>query len=381
MDSSAKSITAIRLDSLSLGDRLLPNGLAHRHSGWEPNPYFLRPALGDCELSRDISEAYERIRAEVNSYRLGGVHFVRHTFMGSELLPINLEQGELIYGPGIGWADSYLEYYMGEMGATADTESVWQVPRVSAETISGPALIVGMPGASVFGHWLLDIIPALHRFRRHANPGGYTLVAGSNIPWLHHFLKLMDFNPRELHLVSPTGAISADYAVKPDLPKHGFGLFIPAVREGLLDFRGRCFRYQHMKGEIVPSPERIFLSRNKWGSRMHREIQNVQKLFEAKGYTVVYPEDHPIERMTHIMRKARIIVGEDGSALHNAIFAPPGCAIAIIENRDFRNFWHMGLAEAFRQFTFYLATYYLSPAFASPAEEGVRQISRAVGDV
>jgi O-antigen biosynthesis protein WbqL len=75
-------------------------------------------------------------------------------------------------------------------------------------------------------------------------------------------------------------------------------------------------------------PRRIFVSRR--SRPIFRELDNLRELEEIavqEGLTVVCPEDYPFERQIALFRGATMIVGEYGSALHNALFSPSGTLV------------------------------------------------------
>jgi capsular polysaccharide biosynthesis protein len=72
----------------------------------------------------------------------------------------------------------------------------------------------------------------------------------------------------------------------------------------------------------VSSPERLFVAR-KPGMR-HRDCRNaseVEALFEAAGFRMVYPENHTLAEQAGLFSGARVVAGFGGSGLFNALFA------------------------------------------------------------
>jgi O-antigen biosynthesis protein WbqL len=75
-------------------------------------------------------------------------------------------------------------------------------------------------------------------------------------------------------------------------------------------------------------PKRIFVSRKL--KSIFRALDNLTELEEIavqEGLTILYPEDHALERQIALFRNAETVVGEFGSALHNALFSPQGTLV------------------------------------------------------
>jgi hypothetical protein len=73
---------------------------------------------------------------------------------------------------------------------------------------------------------------------------------------------------------------------------------------------------------------RIFISRRRQSIfRTLANLKEIESIAREEGLTVVYPEDHPIKSQIDLFRNAKLIVGEYGSALHNAIFTPHGATV------------------------------------------------------
>jgi O-antigen biosynthesis protein WbqL len=75
-------------------------------------------------------------------------------------------------------------------------------------------------------------------------------------------------------------------------------------------------------------PKTIFVSRR--SKSVFRALDNLREL-EAiavqEGLTVLYPEDHSLERQIAVFQNAELVAGEFGSALHNTIFSPRGTLV------------------------------------------------------
>jgi capsular polysaccharide biosynthesis protein len=66
----------------------------------------------------------------------------------------------------------------------------------------------------------------------------------------------------------------------------------------------------------------------------------VRATLEPRGFTVLHPEDHTYKKQFEIFRQAEIVVGEDGSAMHNAGFCRPDTPLVVWSRADKVNWWH-----------------------------------------
>ncbi|MFS0867592.1 DUF563 domain-containing protein [Microbacterium sp. 179-B 1A2 NHS] len=104
--------------------------------------------------------------------------------------------------------------------------------------------------------------------------------------------------------------------------------------------------------EVDPSsPRKIFVSR-RYGVKKRgcRNASAVDQLFEDHGFTVVYPEDHPLEGQAKLFGNARVIAGFGGSGMYNSIFADHLDAMIILNSQSYsgRTEHLIGLTKADR---------------------------------
>jgi capsular polysaccharide biosynthesis protein len=72
----------------------------------------------------------------------------------------------------------------------------------------------------------------------------------------------------------------------------------------------------------APTYDRIFVSRtSRWKRRVCRNAGDVERLFEAHGFTVIYPETLDLGVQAALFANATVIAGFGGSALFNMIYA------------------------------------------------------------
>ncbi len=93
------------------------------------------------------------------------------------------------------------------------------------------------------------------------------------------------------------------------------------VHPGITDVWSRITRA--IVDPAAPTLERIFVSRSASLSnrRACRNGDEVERLFESYGFTVIFPEDHDLAVQAGMFRSAKVIAGFGGSAMFNLMFA------------------------------------------------------------
>lgn len=185
-----------------------------------------------------------------------------------------------------------------------------------------------------FGHFVIETLPSLwahrkdepliaHRFGDDGNPSG----------WQLQFLRLAGLQP-------PT--VISDRAVRVD------NLRVPtrpavvgaAVSSEAVEVWQRLAR-KATGGEDLPrgrgsmiaySRSRLEANR-RGGLKARRMVTNADALdaiWRRNGFEVVYPETLSIVDQIRLVRRARVLIGLDGSALHTSAFARPGTSVIMV---------------------------------------------------
>jgi O-antigen biosynthesis protein WbqL len=234
--------------------------------------------------------------------------------------------GQLCHEHGL--LPDYFEIMTTQMGLDYKPVQRWLRGLLSADLqivdIATPAL-VAVHGHWNFGHFLMEILPRLLVLDRDCPPDWPILMAaveGSFLPGMVRLAcpdrPIVTFDPDRQGIRAPMLVGCGDLIT----PRGS----LPALQGLYAGLRDRLVPLATHDGPVA---ERVFLSRAGVRKRRH-VIANrpaVEAAAEAAGYLVVRPEDLPWPDQARLFARARIIAGEYGSALHNAIFAPPGTTI------------------------------------------------------
>ena len=250
-------------------------------------------------------------------------YFVRNvTISGSGYL---MHADDLVTDP------SDLSAVAAELFERPAPDSPLAVPHVQERWVEGTSVVAVAPGFSAYGHWLLDFVP---RFMIARDALGQAFASASLViphdtpAWARAMVEAF------------TGAKAAQFE---------------AYRRGKerLALRHACVpSYVHNAYSFHPYAQAVF---NAIGARpmpgrtrklcisrsgvvavthgAHARFRNRNAFeLEAKrfGYDVMHPETTPIARQASLFASASHVIGEFGSALHNAVFGPAGQRVGFI---------------------------------------------------
>lgn len=201
---------------------------------------------------------------------------------------------------------------------------------------SKQAFLIGGRGGQVYGHWLLDFIPQMMTVLRIGDLYGHDgPIFVANCPaYARSLIEFLELTERCIFL-SPADHYRVENLICPLITKLG--------RRYSASVLTRCFAALGPKDEII-STKRILV-----GRRKQPFVSNFSELsdrLQSRGFDLIYPEDHSLEDQFRIFRAAKVIVGEDGSALHNAGFCQPGGKLVIYSRANKVNYWHAAVAES-----------------------------------
>ena len=195
-------------------------------------------------------------------------------------------------------------------------------------TIDGTVALLCGPGHETYGHWLVDFLPRLWVLHQ----------AGQDLAALRYLVPA-DLRPFGLELLRLCG-IRDDQIVAyrhwQELPRVEHLLLPTGLRLG--DRLARCFGaatafWVARLTRHMPAPRRrpttLYL-RRAGGSRTLRNRERIEAMAQEDGFTMIEPETLTVPDQIALFTGARIIAGEYGSALHNAVFAGPGATICAL---------------------------------------------------
>jgi hypothetical protein len=131
-------------------------------------------------------------------------------------------------------------------------------------------------------------------------------------PFMSAIFKHLGFDPERIHLCNAPTHVGTLNALPQDLA------LAHSVNASRRDFLRRV-RPSHAAGRRGL----LYLSRSRFRSRRRiRHEEAIEAYMAAKGARIVYPETIPFDTQLQEIAAAKLIVGCQGSALHNIMFAP-----------------------------------------------------------
>jgi capsular polysaccharide biosynthesis protein len=222
-------------------------------------------------------------------------------------------------------------------------------PSLPIRRVDGERVLLTGPAYQMYGHWLIDFCPRLHvltalghdlKTLRYLLP---TDMPQFSLEWL----TLLGIAPSQLDFYNPQSErIEIATALIPTTLR-GNGRANPLFAAAAADFKHRALRHTQPRAH-----RKLYVSRRHWKNRSRRlvNIEAIERIFEARNFEFVFPEQLPIAAQIEVFSTAKLIAGEYGSALHNAIFAPQGATTLALRGTEADpGFLHSGLCEALNQ--------------------------------
>lgn len=280
----------------------------------------------------------------------GIINAFDYYYFGNCALPIDIFRHEIIVGEPLCWGEDFAKWYCGNN----EFPEFWGVGqkfkpfrelrrRMNSIELSGEYVLLSAPGQDIYGHWLIDFVPRLN-FINKIDARNSSIILDRMPQWAKYFIGAFDIDEHRI-INNPGRFFKLSSALIPTSAKSGYRLGETACSDAwkiLNNYHDKNF----LDKEII-SPKKIFLSRSKLDNS-NRSLKNrtqIEHMMEVRGYAIMYPEQYSISDQVNLMRKARVIVGEDGSALHNIIFCQPGAVLGVISLPERENLWHLGIGQ------------------------------------
>ncbi|WP_162239597.1 glycosyltransferase 61 family protein [Methylobacterium sp. Leaf87] len=207
---------------------------------------------------------------------------------------------------------------------------------LSKRKIEGLSVAFVSNAYQIYGHWLLDILPRLwiaveiYGVNKSANfiiPNGTPKFAAEIMRDYFEIPTVVNFDLDRENLL-------LENVVIPSLPHNDH--FFHSIMNEFVDWLLAHPKVIAATQNRTNSLELVYVTRKKFrgvSTSYARSIANeeqVLELVEAMGFTVLSPEELAWHDQISIFSRARVIAGEDGSGLHNAIFSSAETAVVCL---------------------------------------------------
>ncbi|MDI7776356.1 glycosyltransferase 61 family protein [Asticcacaulis sp. EMRT-3] len=280
----------------------------------------------------------------------GILKFNEYSFFENCAMPINIGRREGLIGEPIGWGIDFATWYADQHGLETILDRSLSrnyidlmLEELRKHTLSGQAVIMSAPGQEIYGHWLLDIIPRLHVLSL-GDFDGLPIYYNNMPKWADYFLEALALDPARFQ-PHPARFFKVEEAIVPTASKSGYRLGETSLKAAW----ARILQaYSPPPMDKAQLSRKVFFSRRQLAFSARRSVPNIADIENAlrdRGYAIVFPETLSIPEQIRIMREARVVIGEDGSALHNIIFSHPGMRLGVLSWPERTNLWHMGICQ------------------------------------
>lgn len=202
-------------------------------------------------------------------------------------------------------------------------------PDVPVRRIDGMLAVIYGPAHQTWGHWLCDYLPRLHVLVR----CGYDLAT-------LRFAVPPDLKPFAQALLARAGigagqlvryAYGKEVLQAETLLRPGGFRSDDALASGFAAATAFWMGRMGFARPAARGARRIFLSRaGAAGERVVSNRSEIEALAAARGFDIIHPERMTLDDQLAAYADSAMIVGEYGSALHNAIFAGAGARVCAL---------------------------------------------------
>ena len=206
--------------------------------------------------------------------------------------------------------------------------SNWITPAFAAAptdlSLSGTVAVLFADGASLYSHWMFDLLPKIEVLRR----------AGWSDRDIDHYV-----------VNTTNGGFSAEtlsrLGIAPDKVVHASGCVVSGDMLLVPSRVRRRFRTPDWAREFVASlflprdqgdsrsrtGERIYISRAAARRRRILNEAEVRLLLDNRGFRTIFAENMKIAELAPIVRRSALIVAPHGAGITNVAFGPPGIRV------------------------------------------------------
>lgn len=241
--------------------------------------------------------------------------------------------------------------------SAATRESVFSLARASDPVPLNTALALVGVSSSNYWHWLMEFLPRVLVWRGQPGFDEVPIIVDHQIP--EQYLEaLRTFAGRDgpFIVLEPGKAVAVKRLLTasmfvniPHFPRAG----VPTNEATILDAELLAQQLAHLGPALEelevghPGADRIFLTRPASPHRGAANMAEVENWFQEHGFKLVEMGELSFVEQVQSMRGARVVVGTNGAALANMLFARPGTRIGVLDNEYFEdNLWYALVAAA-----------------------------------
>lgn len=325
--------------------------------------------LGDCSNASSARDHFSKLARKANGVSIGMIR-LRNVYLASPTgMIIDLDKGLYHWGQTIGWAGAALvrKKLCEDHGALDSGDGSISLSRSKFyDARSYDCLrLTSAAGYSIYGHWLIDVIPRLLLCKEYSGQPRAPFYGARVRPWALAMAEAAGVDISNRVQSTPGELVFAKMVEIPTFIRHGVVLD---------EVRAVAAWDTLMSGHGLGADgygSLIYVSRANWGTRTLSNARELETLLESYGFRVVHPESMTLREQVDAFASARLVIGEDGSGMHNTVFAKTYVQLGII-SMGRTNFYHASIANAKQHSVRYLAAVEVgsggSPSWSLPRD-------------
>lgn len=191
--------------------------------------------------------------------------------------------------------------------------------------VAGTLCNIGLPGARIYGHWIVDVLPRVYRTLSHGLAIDRYVMGETQKPWQIAILEALDIaGDKVLFWDARQYRLEAERLIVPT-----FARISSELHEEFMDVH-IFLREKHAAPELdKPATDRLFIARAEGGNRQLANRDAVEAVFADQGFEIFRPEHWPF--VEQIKKLARV-AGECGLGMHNTVFCRPGTRVGVLQS-------------------------------------------------
>lgn len=257
----------------------------------------------------------------------------------------------LLVGNSLMYPPSCFPYQHSSLKFTEENELEWSIDLPGKQKyLSGTTATFVCDGWQIYGHWLVDVIPRIHRAIESGITIDHFLFAGPARDWQIQILETIGLNISKCHFID----LSKETVECEKLVVTTYDRFNSEIRPELLNIHTKLTK-SLANNDAGNSKRLLYVSRGKWGgSRLLTNRTEVDEVFHQAGYEIVQPETYSFADQIRLFASASVVFGECGSGMHNAIFSSRDCRVGLIQSSNNYNFLQAQIALFLEQEIYYV---------------------------
>ncbi|WP_176225234.1 glycosyltransferase family 61 protein [Methylomagnum ishizawai] len=194
--------------------------------------------------------------------------------------------------------------------------------------LAGTVCNLGLPGARIYGHWIVDVLPRLYKTLGHGLVIDHYVMGETRKPWQNDILKAVGVaEDKFLFWDARQYRLEAERLVVPT-----FARISSELHEEFMDVH-IFLREKHAASELgSPATDKLFIARAEGGNRQLANRDAVEAVFADHGFEIFRPELWPFVEQIKKLARAAVVAGECGSGMHNTVFCRPGTRVGVLQS-------------------------------------------------